>query len=73
MTISLGLLTTILGALGFELWGVVRNSQNTGHGMETITEYVRWLVRRSYVAKVGVGLFCISLFFHFLYGGPLLP
>lgn len=71
--ISWGIGLGALIALGFELWGVARNAEGKGHGMETITEYVRWGVKHSVVVKVLVAVFCISLLGHFLWGWWLLP
>lgn len=69
-TILLGVVIAFIG----EITGVIRNEHSPkAHGMETITEYVRWVVQHSVVARVAVGMFVISLFFHFLYDGPLLP
>lgn len=71
--ISLGIGFGVLIATGFELWGVFRNAKKQGHGMETITEYVRYGARHSKMVYVLVLIFCVSLTGHFLAGWPLLP
>lgn len=70
LTIGVGALIAFIG----EMLGVIRNAHSPkARGMETITEYVRWAVRHSVVARIAVLLFTVSLVGHFQWGGPLLP
>jgi hypothetical protein len=72
--ISITILVGVLIAFVGELTGVIRNAHSpSAHGLETITDYVRWIVRHSLAARIAVGVFTLSLFWHFLFNGPLLP